>query len=298
MKKATAKFVSAIFASILASSTLTAAPNDEEKAADRCLLGPSASTPPGSHWYYRVDRVNKRNCWYVVQGKERAARKSADESSARTEQAAAPSPQKPVTQSSLSDARAELPPPPTPLEQDATVAAAQRIPAVPAEAPRADNNQRSVTSDANLLSSAVASRWPDPLVAAPAPAAAAPLAPVTASPPAPAIRVAESQPRAAPSAPPPRPAAAPAPPATANSAVGKSSLSLPMLLTVMAGALSVIGVIGSVVFGLLSSSRSTRLSPSAPMPPFDFVVEQPRAPDDPKRRIEKMLGQLNRRTAA
>jgi hypothetical protein len=287
MKKTTAKFVSAIFASILASSTLTAAPNDEEKAADRCLLGPSASTPPGGHWYYRVDRVNKRNCWYVVQGKERAARKPADESSARTEQAAAPSPQTPVTQRSISDARAELPPPPTPLEQDATVAATQRI---------ADNNQRAGTSDANLLSSAVASRWPDPLVAAPA--ATAPPAPVTASPPAPAIRVAERQPQVAPAAPPPRPAVVPAPPATANSAAGKSSLSLPMLLTVLAGALSVIGVIGSVVFGLLSSSRSTRLSSSAPMPPFEFVVEQPRAPDDPKRRIEKLLGQLNRRDAA
>src|SRR5882757_4791788 len=267
MKKTIAKFVSAIFASILASSTLTAAPNDEEKAADRCLLGPSASTPPGGHWYCRVDRVNKRNCWYVAQGKERAARKPADESSARTEQAAAPSPQKPATQRSISDARAELPQPQTPLEQDAKFVATQQIPGAPAEAPRAENNQRAGTSDANLLSSAVASRWPGALAAAPA------------------------------AAPPPRPAVAPAPPATANSAAGKSSLSLPMLLTVLAGALSVIGVIGSVVFGLLSSTRSTRLSPSEPMPPFDFV-EQPRAPDDPQRRIERVLARLNKRAAA
>src|SRR5882757_6999726 len=295
MKKTIAKFVSAIFASILASSTLTAAPNDEEKAADRCLLGPSASTPPGGHWYYRVDRVNKRNCWYVAQGKERAARKPADESSARTEQAAAPAPQKPATQRSISDARAELPQPQTPLEQDAKFVATQQIPGAPAEAPRADNNQRAGTSDANLLSSAVASRWPGALAAAPA--AAPPPAPVTASPTAPAIRVAESQPQAAPAAPPPRPAVAPAPPATANSAAGKSSLSLPMLLTVLAGALSVIGVIGSVIFGLLSSTRSTRLSPSEPMPPFDFV-EQPRAPDDPQRRIERVLARLNKRAAA
>src|SRR3954468_197273 len=147
MKKTTAKFVSAIFASILASSTLTAAPNDEEKAADRCLLGPSASTAPGGHWYYRVDRVNKRNCWYVAQGKGRAARKPADESPARTEQAAAPAPQMPATQRSISDARAELTPQP-PLEQDAKFVATQRIPAAPAEAPRADNNQRAGTSDA------------------------------------------------------------------------------------------------------------------------------------------------------
>jgi hypothetical protein len=286
MKKTAAKFVSAIFASIVASSTLTAAPNSDEKAVDKCLLGPSASTPPGGHWYYRVDRVNKRNCWYVAQEKERGARKPVGEDSARAEQVVAPAPQKPATQRSISDARAELPPPQTPLEQDARVVATQRIPTAPADAPRADNNQRAGTSDANLLSSAVASRWPDPLAAAP----------TAAPPPAPATRVAETQPQPAPAAPPPRPAVAPAPPIAPNATSGKSALSLPMMLTVMVGALSVIGVIGSAIFGL-GGTRSTRPSPSAPMPPYDFA-EQPRAPDDPKRRIEQMLAQMQKRAAA
>ncbi len=179
MKKTSAKLVSAIFASILASSTLMAAP-EGEKAADTCLLGPSAS-PPGGHWYYRVDRANKRNCWYLRQERERVARKPADEDSRRTEQAAVPAPpKKPVAQHSISDARAELPPPQTSFEQDTKVAATQRIPAAPVEAPRADNNQRAATSDANLLSTAVASRWPDPLAATPS----------AAPPPAPATRVA------------------------------------------------------------------------------------------------------------
>jgi hypothetical protein len=286
MKKTAAKFVSAIFASIVASSTLTAAPDSEEKAVDKCLLGPSASTPPGGHWYYRPDRVNKRNCWYVAQERERGARKPAGADSARAEQVVAPTPQKPATQRSISDARAELQPLQTSIEQNAKLVATQRIPAAPADAPRADNNQRAGTSDANLLSSAVASRWPDPLAAAPA----------AAPPPAPATRVAETQPQPAPAAPPPRPAVAPAPPIAPNATSGKSALSLPMILTVMVGALSVIGVIGSALLGF-SRSRLPRLSPSAPMPPYDFT-EQPRAPDDPKRRIEQMVAQMQKRAAA
>lgn len=292
MKKTSAKFVLAIFASILASSTVTAAP-EGEKAADTCLLGPSA-TPPGGHWYYRVDRANKRNCWYHRQEKERVARKPADEDSARTEQTAVPAPpKKPVAQRSISDARAELPPPQTSFEQDTKVAATQRIPAAPVEAPRADNNQRAATSDANLLSTAVASRWPDPLAATPS----------AAPPPAPATRVAETQSQPTPAAaPPPQPAA---PPVAANNATSgknatseKPALSPPMLLTVLVGGLSVLGVIGSAVFGR-GNRRSTRQSRSAPMPPFD-LSEQPRArgTDDPKRRIEQMLAQIQKRSAA
>jgi hypothetical protein len=289
MKKTSAKFVSAIFVSILASSTLMAAP-EGEKAADTCLLGPSAS-PPGGHWYYRVDRANKRNCWYLRQERERVARKPADEDSRRTEQAAVPAPpKKPVAQRSISDARAELPPPQPSSEQDTKVAATQRIPAAPVEAPRADNNQRAGTSDANLLSTAVASRWPDPLAATPS----------AAPPPAPATRVAETQSQPTPAtAPPSQPAAPPAPPVAANKATsGKPALSLPMLLTVLVGGLSVLCVIGSAVFSR-GNRRSTRRSRSAPMPPFDFS-QQPRAraTDDPKRRIEQVLAQIQKRSAA
>src|SRR5262249_51560173 len=30
-----------------------------------CLAGPNKLSPQGSHWYYRVDRVNRRKCWYL-----------------------------------------------------------------------------------------------------------------------------------------------------------------------------------------------------------------------------------------
>jgi hypothetical protein len=36
-------------------------------AADECLAAPNSSAPPGSHWYYHVDRSTQRKCWYVRQ---------------------------------------------------------------------------------------------------------------------------------------------------------------------------------------------------------------------------------------
>ena len=33
-------------------------------AAD-CLTAPNSPTPEGSHWYYRMDWVNQRKCWYL-----------------------------------------------------------------------------------------------------------------------------------------------------------------------------------------------------------------------------------------
>jgi hypothetical protein len=36
-------------------------------AADDCLAGPSRPPAQGGHWYYRVDRINNRKCWYLVE---------------------------------------------------------------------------------------------------------------------------------------------------------------------------------------------------------------------------------------
>jgi hypothetical protein len=36
-------------------------------AADECLAAPNAPTPPGSHWYYRLELPTQRKCWYVGQ---------------------------------------------------------------------------------------------------------------------------------------------------------------------------------------------------------------------------------------
>ena len=33
--------------------------------ADDCLGQPNAPSPPGQHWYYRLDRTTHRECWYL-----------------------------------------------------------------------------------------------------------------------------------------------------------------------------------------------------------------------------------------
>ena len=35
------------------------------RAADECIEKPNARSPQGSHWYYRTDRTNNRQCWYL-----------------------------------------------------------------------------------------------------------------------------------------------------------------------------------------------------------------------------------------
>jgi hypothetical protein len=327
MKNTAAKFVSAIFATVLAGSPLFAAPETEEKAekekaADTCLLGPSASVPPGGHWYYRYDRVNKRNCWYLGDAKGKSARKPAaekqvaEEDATDPEKSVAPAPKKPAVQRSVTDARAEFQPSQT-SNDPASKAAVPPWPAVAPEAQRAEEPRKVVTS-----------RWPESAAASPpAPVAAPPAPPAQAQP----QEVAQTQPQAAqiqtaqpqtqtqtqaaPVAPPPRPAVPPAAPAKATAAADQP-LSLPMLLTVLVGGLSVIGVLVSAMFGRGKRGGKLRpgyrLSRSAPMPPLE-QAEQPRpqqplpeqqqpeearAPEDPTRRLQQMLAEIQKRAAA
>lgn len=35
------------------------------RAASTCIAKPNAAAPQGEHWYYRTDRVNNRQCWYL-----------------------------------------------------------------------------------------------------------------------------------------------------------------------------------------------------------------------------------------
>ena len=54
----------AILVSLLAMLLLTAR-SDRARAADECGAGPVGTAPPGSHWYYRLDRVTHAHCWYL-----------------------------------------------------------------------------------------------------------------------------------------------------------------------------------------------------------------------------------------
>src|SRR5579863_7204815 len=36
-----------------------------EPAADQCKTKPGLSVERGTHWYYRLDHLTKRRCWYL-----------------------------------------------------------------------------------------------------------------------------------------------------------------------------------------------------------------------------------------
>jgi hypothetical protein len=55
----------AALASLLLASAVPLLPGSTAGAAEECLAGPKAQAPQGRHWYYRVDRVKGRKCWYL-----------------------------------------------------------------------------------------------------------------------------------------------------------------------------------------------------------------------------------------
>ena len=58
-------FVSAILAIVIAAVALTARTSVAQLAADECITKPNSTPPQGSHWYYRLDRATRRQCWYL-----------------------------------------------------------------------------------------------------------------------------------------------------------------------------------------------------------------------------------------
>ena len=178
MPNRTAKFVSAVFASVIAGVPLTATiTSTPAPAADECLSAPKGQTPEGSHWYYRIEHPSNRHCWYLREEGDAHAQAS---SPAPVKQASS----KPETAmpGSVANARAELTPRAR-FDQNATANTGQ-LPAA-ANAANIDNTEAASlpgpsVPDSSLTSSVVASRWPNQL-AANVPAAPPPAtAPVTA----------------------------------------------------------------------------------------------------------------------
>ena len=121
MLNRSAKFVPALFAAVLAGASLAAvtdlrAQTTQAQAtqppADNCLAAPGSKTPPGGHWYYRIDRATKRKCWYLREKDDQAGDKSANEKSARA------APQEPPAATSAAAAE-PAPPPPTTITRKA-----------------------------------------------------------------------------------------------------------------------------------------------------------------------------------
>jgi hypothetical protein len=162
MPNRTAKFVSAIFASVLAGASLTTISHGETVAADNCLSGPKGETPPGSHWYYRIEHSTKRHCWHLRgEGDGQAAPQTQAAPQNILPPVKPPALQaNPATQRSVDNARAELPAQTNRNEEPNS--------AWPAMAQGATDISRANATDANAGSAVVASRWPEPSGVSPA----------------------------------------------------------------------------------------------------------------------------------
>jgi hypothetical protein len=303
MSKRTAKFVSAVFASILAGTSLATVSHGAAPAADECLSGPKGQTPSGGHWYYRIDRATKRHCWYIGDEKEKLSRVAPKNSAPVADPV---SPQKETaTQRSIADAHAELPSPQTRVETSVTTWPPN--PATAANAASVGNNETANAQDVNTQRSVVASRWPEPS----GESSSASPEPTTGN----SDATEQSNSEAAPS-----PAIAAVTLAAADLSSEKPSGSIRMLLIVIIGALSFAGLIGSAIFRFGSMRQASRRqirgdrraiwdaadtdrpSPTA-YPRADVSMRRvdiplkPREADDPNDRIAEMLARLSRSAA-
>jgi hypothetical protein len=241
MSKRTAKILPAVFASILAGTSLPTVSHGAAPAADECLSGPKGQTPSGSHWYYRIDRATKRHCWYLGDEKEKLSRVAPKNSAPVADPV---SPQKETaTQRSIADAHAELPSPQMRVEPT-SVTTAQPNPEAAANAASVENSQRANVQDVNTQPSVVASRWPEQSGVS------------SSASPEPTGNSAATEPsnsEAAPSA-----AVAAVTLAAADLSSEKPSGSIRMLLIVVIGALSFAGLIGSAIFRFGSRRQASR----------------------------------------
>ena len=109
------KTPSLIFAAFLASVVSTAIACGAARAVSNCLNEPRDYTPPGSHWYYRIDGPNHRKCWFLGDEGQKVSQAGSPRPSSTS-----PLPLQQRTtaaiQPSVADAHADLPIVTTPAE--------------------------------------------------------------------------------------------------------------------------------------------------------------------------------------
>lgn len=222
MGNRTAKFISALVGSIIAGAPLAAVSQNAPtatspaNAASDCLASPKGTAPQGQHWYYRLERATKRQCWYLRAEGGKVTQTAQAAPDAPATEPAAPQPH------SVQDARAEY------LTPQGAAALNATAPAAPTPTQQA----ASPTADSSAQQPAVATRWADAsttTTASPAPQAAP--APVAAA----------TQPSA-------KPSKSPVALAAADSSTDKPTGSLQMLLLVVGGALALAGILASIIY--------------------------------------------------
>ena len=244
MSDRAAKFAIAIFASILAGTTVTPIfipiLRITADAAEACQTEPGSQTPQGKHWRYRIEHPGNRQCWYLRDVGGKPAQAALPE---RSEQSTEPKAESPPPQRSLADAHAELPWPQTRIEQNTGTGVRQPPQAMSTDAANTPNEQRPNVLENTTRGSLIGTRWPDPS------SASSPLGPQPATSDAVADAQADQQPTT------PAQAAPPAPLVAADAPPAKPAASLQTLLMVVAGALALAGLIASAIFRFGSARR-------------------------------------------
>src|SRR4051794_13513269 len=282
MSNRSVKFAPALFAGVVAGASLAAmtdlraqvistaaeaATQAPQAGADSCLAAPKGATPSGSHWYYRIDRVTKRQCWYLREESDTAEDKfaraappasapaatSTPAAASAAEEPASPQ-QRTITRKSIADARAEWVPQHPRAEQNSPARVERAVAAVPA--PAAQNSPRAAMP--NVLAPAPLSsmRWNDAPTTTRTSLNSSDLQVAAATPP-------TAQP---PQAQPPQaelmqqPAVDQIAPAPIDVAAAKPTASLQKLLLVMAAALALAGLTVSAIvrIGRMRARRAMR----------------------------------------
>ena len=245
------------------STAAQAATPATQAAADSCLSAPQGATPSGSHWYYRIDRVTKRQCWYLREENDSADDKfaraappaSAPATASAVEEPTSPQ-QRTIPRKSIADARAEWISQAPRAQPDSPAKVERAVAAVPA--PAVQNSPRAAMPNVLAPAPLASVRWNDaPTTRASANSADLQLA--AANPPAGQLpQVAEAQlPQVADVQ---VPAAVQAAPAATGAASAKPTASLQKLLVVMAAALALAGVMVSAIvrIGRMRARRAMR----------------------------------------
>ena len=152
------KFLSAVSAGIVASAPIAMIPLSTVGAAEECLTTPKDETPPGKHWYYRIERGTKRHCWFLREEGETSSQAATSTPARRAAPEVAPDRETKLARSAA-DAHAELPLPQTLVEADLKTS-----PTTPATSvdPRGAEQKLSNNASPETAQSPVASRWPQP----------------------------------------------------------------------------------------------------------------------------------------
>jgi hypothetical protein len=306
MSNRSVKFAPALLAGVVAGASLAAitdlraqilttaaeaAMPATQVAADGCQSAPKGTTPSGSHWYYRIDRVTKRQCWYLREESDAADNKFARAAppASAAEEPAAP-PQRTVTRKSIADARAEWISQPTRAEPNPPARIEPR-PVAAVATPAVQNSPRAAMP--NVLAPAPLSsmRWND-----------APVVRASANPT--DLQLAAANP---PAVPPPQAAqvqqvqltaADQAAPIAAEAAPAKPKASLQKLLLVIAAALALAGLTVSAIvrIGRMRARRAIRRKRRAM---WDTAKTKRRSPQpmfhDEDARLRRTEGVYNQR---